>query len=52
MSNKSYIPTMTISTKVSPDIGFTDEQVNQCDVPVVIIKKNCRWLEVIKIVDK
>ena len=39
MSNKSYIPTMTISTKVSPDIGFTDEQVNQCDVPVVIIKK-------------
>ena len=37
-SGKSYIwytSTGTFSDKVTPDIGFTDEAVVQCNVPVV-----------------
>ena len=35
MSDKSYTTQGYLPIKVAPDIGFRDEPVIQCDVPVV-----------------
>ena len=35
MSDKSYTTQGHLPMKVAPDIGFRDEPVIQCDVPVV-----------------